>query len=130
MVVGLKTETRLLELQPFQIVLLNLVIRRRLQLQHQRLTNMARDMRMLTQMAPLIVKLVIISMKVQVLVCNVLLGTIVLVVLHQIVAPRQHHVLLEHIIAMKVASMRMLVFLLTRMMMVVDIMGQWRESTV
>ena len=103
MVVGLKTESRLLELQSFQIVLLNLVIRRCLQLQHQRLTNMTQDMGMIPQMAPLIVYLVIISMKVQVqvLVCNVPLGIIVRVVLHNLmllVVPRKHNVLLEHII--------------------------------
>ena len=103
MVVGLKTESRLLELQSFQIVLLNLVIRRCLQLQHQRLTNMTQDMGMIPQMVPLIVYLVIISMKVQVqvLVCNVPLGIIVRVVLHNLmllVVPRKHNVLLEHII--------------------------------
>ena len=113
MVVGLKTETLLLKLQTLHNVRLNLVIRRRLQLQHQRLTNMAQDMRMLTQMAPLIVKLVIISMVL--VVWNVPLGIIVRVVLHNLVlmvGPRKHHVLLEHIIAMYIASMRMLVILL------------------
>ena len=110
MVVGLKTETLLMELQTLQIVMLNLVIwrRRLVQMIHYRLTDMTQDqdmgMWMIPQMALLIVQLVIISMKLVLLVWNVLLGTIVLVVLQQMVELSQHHVLLEHIIPIQLAS--------------------------